>query len=78
MFRSPAPCKKRKERGTQELEKLREERVRADRFNLFCTDLLGNELIMRNPSFRVFAETIKEVFADLDGAKDADAETEFW
>jgi AbiV len=50
-------------------EKLREERERADRFNLFCTDFLGNEVIMRNPSFRVFAETIKEVFADLDGAK---------
>jgi AbiV family abortive infection protein len=51
------------------VEKLREERERADRFNLFCTDFLGNELIMRNPSFRVFADTIKEVFADLDGAK---------
>ena len=51
------------------VEKLREERGRADRFNLFCTDFLGNELIMRNPSFRVFAETMKEVFADLDGAK---------
>jgi hypothetical protein len=42
---------------------------RADRFNLFCTDFLGNELIMRNPSFRLFADTIKEVFADLAGAK---------
>jgi len=51
------------------VEKLRDERQRADRFNVFCTDFLGNELIMRNPSFRLFVDTIKEVFSDLNGAK---------
>src|ERR1700691_2154317 len=51
------------------VERLRDERQRADRSNVFCTDFLGNELIVRNPSFRLFADTIKEVFADLEGAK---------
>jgi AbiV family abortive infection protein len=52
-----------------DVNKLTAEMERADRFNSFCTDFLGNQLVMMNPSFRFFADTLKEVFGDLDNDK---------